>query len=84
MASAGEPALVHQLLDLLELLSRGEVGGQADAGGGSQLDDGVLGEVFDPAADVAGPLVLHGVGGHVHRAKASSLSQPVMLPLWST
>ena len=65
----GGTALVHQLLDLLELLSRGEVGGQADAGGGSQLDDGVLGEVFDAAADVAGPLVLHGVGGHVHRGE---------------
>ena len=37
-----------------------------DAGGRGQLDDGVLGEILDAAADVTAPLVLHGAGGHVH------------------
>src|SRR5699024_4064530 len=58
---------LHELLDLLELLGGGEVRGQVDAGGRGQLDDGVLGEVLHAAADVPGPLVLHGAGGHVHR-----------------
>ena len=80
----GGTALVHQLLDLLELLSRGEVGGQADAGGGSQLDDGVLGEVFTPqpmSPDHSSSMAL---GDTSTGAKASSLSQPVIQPSEST
>ena len=42
---------------------------------GSQLDDAVLGEVLHAAADVAGPLILHGVGVHVHRHE-SQLVEP--------
>ena len=62
----GGAGVLHQLLNLLELLGGGQVVGQADARSGGQLDHAVLGEVLDAAADVAGPLVLHGVGVHVH------------------
>ena len=36
---------------------------------GASLMTRVLGEVLHAAADVPGPLVLHGVGGHVHRGE---------------
>ena len=59
--------LLHELLDFLEFFRRGEFFRQGDACPGGQLDDAVLGEVLHTAANVAGPLILHGICVHVHR-----------------
>ena len=67
--------LLHQSLHHFQLLGRGELLVQLDTGAGGQLDDGVLGEVLHAAADIAGPLVHHGVGGGVH-GHESQLVEP--------
>ena len=59
-------ALLHQLLDNLQLFGGGQGGIQRNARGGSQLDHAVLREIFHTAANVVGPLVLHGGGIGVH------------------
>ena len=69
----------------LELLRGGQPLVQRDAGGGRELDDGVLREVLAAHAPVAGPFV---DGGRARSrstgAKASSLNQPSRSPLRST
>ena len=66
--------LGHQGLHFLQLFGGGAAL-QLNAGAGGQLDDGVLAEVLHAAADVAAPLVPHGVGLAVHRGKGQ-LVQP--------
>ena len=67
--------LSHQALNNLQALCRGLGLVQLDAGTGSQLVHAVLAEVLHAAADVAAPLVLHGVGLAVHGSKCQ-LVQP--------
>ena len=66
---------LHQLLHDLELFSGGERFIQLDSGGRGQLDDAVLGEILDAAADIAAPLIPHGIRVGVHRDKGE-LVQP--------
>ena len=65
----GLAALLHQLLHGLQLFRGGGGLVQLDARAGRQLDHAVLGEVFHAAADIAAPLIPHGVRLSVHRDK---------------
>ena len=66
---SGVTALGHQLLDNLQLLGRRRAFIQLNPCAGSQLDHAVLGEIFHAAANIAAPLVPHGVRLGVHRNK---------------
>ena len=59
----------RQLLHFLELFSGCEMLRQRDACGGRELCDRVLREIFAADAEIAGPLIAHGVFVQIDRCK---------------